>query len=53
MSNRPLLNISGAFDTLNHKRLQQRAEDLCGFTGQPILLLNHIYRTVKFFGHGS
>jgi len=34
-----LLDISAAFDTLNHKRLLQRAQDLFGFSGQSILWL--------------
>jgi len=33
------LDISAAFNTLNHKRLLQRAQDLFGFTGQSILWL--------------
>ena len=33
------LDISAAFDTLNHKRLLQRAQDLFGFMGQANLWL--------------
>jgi len=33
------LDISAALYTLNHKRLLQRAQDLFGFMGQPILWL--------------
>jgi len=33
------LDISAVFDTLNHKRFLQRAQDLFCFTSQPILLL--------------
>jgi len=31
------LDISAAFDMLNHKRILQQVQDLFGFTGQPIL----------------
>jgi len=48
------LDISAAFHTLNHKRLLKRAQDLFGFTGQPILWLkSYLSDRISFVSMGA